>query len=552
MATQAVEQIEQRYEYPETRDLVALVNDGVALIGTKGEAAFADFQIPGSRWRQAENYLFVLDSNGTMLVHPDPSLEGKPLIGLKDIGGRRIIAGLIAAATGPGKPDGWYHYQWPVPGGLLPRWKSTYVRLALTPKGSRYVVGSGVYNDRMERAFVVDAVQDAVARIEKDGEAAYPLFRDPTGPFIVKDAYIFVLDQMGVELVNPAFPNLEGQSLADWKDVHGKLPIRQMLETAKTAGFGWVDYMWPKPGESVPTQKSAYVSRAKLGARSVVVGCGVYLADALKAAPIEKKLTAPELTALVREAAAILEQRGESAYPQFREQGSKWFHDGAYFVVSTMDGTWSFHAAEPAREGWNSADMKDILGRPMGRMVLEVASTPAGEGWVHYMYPEPGNIFPEWKSLFAKRVKFPSGKMHIVSAGVYNMQMDRVLIEDVVNRAATLVAARGKNAFDELRDKKGPFVFMDTYVFVMSADGTELVNPAQPSFEGKNLMDLKDLEGKAVAREEIAAATRDGSAWLDCYWFKPGTNVPARERAFVRKVEADGQPYIVGSAVYLD
>ena len=32
-----------------------------------------------------------------------------------------------------------------------------------------------------------------------------------------------------------------------------------------------------EPGESTPTQKSAYVSRAMLGDRPVIVACGVYL-----------------------------------------------------------------------------------------------------------------------------------------------------------------------------------------------------------------------------------------------------------------------------------
>ena len=35
-------------------------------------------------------------------------------------------------------------------------------------------------------------------------------------------------------------------------------------KVADTSGSGWVDYMWPKPGESVSTQKSTYVSRARL------------------------------------------------------------------------------------------------------------------------------------------------------------------------------------------------------------------------------------------------------------------------------------------------
>ena len=544
---------DQHYEYKETRELVALVNDAAELIRTKGEAAFTDFRLSGSRWRQEETYIFVLDPQGNMLVHPDPAMEGKNELDLKDISGKPIIRGLIGAATTlPGKPEGWYHYQWPVPGGILPRWKSSYVRLVAAPSGKNYVVGSGTYNDRMEKSFVVDEVKDAVEQIEKNGEAAFPLFHDPTGPFIAKDAYIFVIDPSGVELVNPAFPNLEGRNLLDFKDTQGKHPIREMLEVVQTSGSGWIDYMWPKPGESVSTQKSAYVSKAKVGEKWVLVGCGAYLADAPKAAQFAKKMTAPELMTLVREGAAVFEKEGEKAYPEFRKKGSKWFSDDTYFFVWTMDGTRIFHAPDPASEGQSVSGIKDVLGRPFGKMFLEVAASSSGEGWVHYVYPEPGNIFPAWKSTFLKRVTFPSGKQHIIGCGIYNMQMDKAFIEDMVNHAAALVADRGKAAFGQLRDKTGPFVFMDTYVFVDTPDGTELVNPGQPSLEGKNLIDLRDVKGKPIVKEEIAAAMKDGSAWVDLYWYKPGNNTPARKQTYVRKVQSGKDTYIVGSGLYVE
>ena len=543
----------QSYEHKETRELVATVKDAAELVHTKGEAAFSDFRVSGSRWRQGEMYIFVLDPQGNMLVHPDPAMEGKNELDLKDINGKPVIRGLIGAATTfPSKPEGWYHYEWPVPGGILPRWKSTYVRLVTAPSGKSYIVASGMYNDRMERAFVVDMVQDAVGQIEKNGEAAFSLFHDRTGPFIAKDAYIFVIDPSGVDLVNPGFPNLEGRNILDVKDTHGKKLIREMLQVVQTSGSGWVDYMWPKPGESISTQKSAYVSKAKMGDKWVLVGCGVYLANAPKAAETGKKMTAAELMTLVREGAAVLHKQGEEAYPEFRKKGSKWFRDDTYFFVWSMDGTRVFHAADPAIEGKNAAGVKDVLGRPYGKMILEAAAGPTGEGWIHYMYPEPGDIFPTWKSTFVKRVTFPSGKHYIIGCGIYNMQMDKAFIEDVVNRAATLVANQGEEAFSQLRDKTGPFVFMDTYVFVDTPDGTELVNPAQPSLEGKNLIDLRDLKGKAVVREEIAAAMKDGSAWLDLYWYKPGSNTPARKQTFVRKVQSGKETYIIGSGVYME
>lgn len=552
-AQTAANHSDQTYQYAETRELVALVKDAAELIRTKGEAAFSDFRVSGSRWRQGESYIFVLNPKGSMLVHLDPSMEGKNELDLKDVSGKPIIRGLLSAAmTFPSKPEGWYHYQWPVPGGLLPRWKSSYVQLVKAPSGNSYVVGSGTYNDRMEPAFVVDTVKDAVGQIEKHGAAAFPLFYESTGPFITKDAYIFVFDMEGIDLVNPGFPNLEGRRLLDLKDTQGKQLVREMFEVVQTSGSGWVDYMWPKPGESISTQKSAYVSKAKMGDKWVLVGSGVYLADAPKASPAAKKMIAPELTTLVRDAANVFEQHGEMAYADFRKQGSKWFHDDTYFFVWEMDGTRIFHAADPAGEGKNARDMKDILGRPIGEMILNAARSSSGEGWIHYMFTEPGDIFPTWKSTFVKRVIFPSGKEHIVGCGIYNMQMDKTFIEDVVNRAAILVAERGKEAFDQLRDRTGSFVFMDNYVFVDAPDGTELVNPAFPSLEGKNIINLKDVKGKAVIQDEIAAAMRDGSAWVDLYWYKPGQNTSARKLTFVRKVQSGQDTYIVGAGIYLE
>lgn len=540
----------QQYQHRETRDLVSLVSDAARIVRTKGEAGFDELRVSGSRWRRGEAYVFVLDPQGKMLVHPDPTMEGKNELALRDVNGKPIVRGLIAAASAPSaKQGGWYHYEWPVPGEILPRWKSTFVLLVQAPSGKSYVVGSGVYNDRMERSFVIDLVRDAASEMQRDAPATFARLRDPTDRFMAKDAYVFVLDSRGVELVDPGFPNLEGRSLLDMKDTRGKQPIREMLDLARTGGSGWVEYMWPKPGDSVSTQKSAYVMRVNVAGDWLLVGCGVYLADAPRGLP-RTTMTAPEATALVREAAAVLEKRGEGAYPMLREKGSKWLRDDTYFFVWTMDGTRVLHAVEPSLEGTNAADARDVRGRPYGRMILDAANGSSGEGWVHYMYPEPGNVFPVWKSTFVKRVTFPSGERRIVGCGVYDMKMDETLIEDVVHRAAALVAERGKSSFDALRDETGPFVFMDTYVFVDTPEGVELVNAGQPSLEGKDVLPLEDAKGKHVAQEYIAKAMRDGRGWVEYTWYVPGQNTLAPKRTFVRRVRAGDGVYIVGSGLY--
>jgi hypothetical protein len=186
-------------------------------------------------------------------------------------------------------------------------------------------------------------------------------------------------------------------------------------------------------------------------------------------------------------------------------------------------------------------------------MIVDVGKTPSGEGWIHYMYPQqPGAVLPTWKSTFVKRVRFPSGVQHLIGCGVYEMQMGEAFIQDVVDHAAALVAERGRDAFPLLRDKTGPFVFMDTYVFVESTDGVELVNAAFPSLEGRSLWDLRDLTGKALVRDEVALALERGSGWIDVHWYKPGANEPGRKHTFVRKVESRGETFVVGSGLYED
>lgn len=544
-------QPEHAFTEEKTPNLVALVKDAAEQIRTKGESAFDDFSVTGSRWRQEETYIFVLDSSGNMLVHIDPELKNKNLLNLRDINGKPIIRGLIDAATSSAnKQEGWFHYQWPVPGGLLPRWKSSFVQLVTSPSGNNYIVGSGMYTDTMERPFVVDMVQNAVVHIEKLGAKALPLFHDPSGPFLVKDAYIFVYDMSGVNLSFPPFPNLEGCNLIDAKDQQGKYQVQELLNVANKQGSGWVDYLALRPGESVFRQKSAYVTKTRMDNKWIIVGSGIYLDTAPAATTQLQKITAPELMSLVREGAALLENQGEKAYPEFRKKESKFFHDDTYFFVFTEDCIRAFHAADPASEGQNDTDLKDIIGRPIGQMILDVVKSPSGEGWVHYLYPEPESLFPVWKSTFVKKVIYPSGRSHIVGSGIYNMQMDKTFIEEIVNRAAALISEQGPKAFSQLRDKKGPFVFMDTYVFVNSPDGTELVNSDFPMLEGRNLIDLKDLKGQLVIKDEINEAMNNGSAWMDFYWFKPGQNTPARKQTYVKKVQFNSNTYIVGSGLY--
>jgi signal transduction histidine kinase len=266
------------YKYKETQELISLVKDAASVIEKQGEVAFADFKKENSKWRHGDIYIFILDTDGNMVMHPDPALEGKNEIGLKDVNNKPIIRGFIEAVSGA-KNEGWFHYQWPEPGSIFPMWKSAFVQLVRAPSGKKYIVGSGLYNMKMEREFIVSLVDSAAALIEKEGEAAFPKFRDKAGQFLFMDVYIFVDQPDGVELVNGAFPTLEGRNFLDYEDSQGKHVGREYINVALTKGAGWVDYLWPKPQEAIPSKKHTYVKKVAYGDKIFIVGSGTYLED---------------------------------------------------------------------------------------------------------------------------------------------------------------------------------------------------------------------------------------------------------------------------------
>jgi len=264
------------YRYPETNNLVDLVNDAASMVRQKGETAFTDFAVKGSKWRSGDTYIFVLDMKGTFYAHENSAMVGKNYIDLKDTNGKPIVKWLIQEA-GSEKHCGWTHYMWVRPRQTVPAWKTTYVKLARTSSGKEYVVGCGLYNMGMEKAFAVDAVDDAIDLMKKDVNKAFTILKDKTSEFVYNDSYIFVLDTTFTLLVDPPFPKFEGTNVYHYKDIYGKYIFREFMKVARERGSGWVDYMWPRPGETIQSQKSSFVKKVVINNKFYLVGTGIYL-----------------------------------------------------------------------------------------------------------------------------------------------------------------------------------------------------------------------------------------------------------------------------------
>jgi cytochrome c len=128
-----------------------------------------------------------------------------------------------------------------------------------------------------EKAKQVEAMVDKAATlIDKNGKAAFAEFRKPDSEWFHGTTYLFAYDLKGNVLLNPAFPAREGTNVAGQKDAKGKLFHDEIIRTAELKGSGWVDYMFPKPGQTELSQKWAYVKKVTLDGVPGLVASGFY------------------------------------------------------------------------------------------------------------------------------------------------------------------------------------------------------------------------------------------------------------------------------------
>ena len=128
-----------------------------------------------------------------------------------------------------------------------------------------------------EQAKQIEAlVNKAAALVEGKGKAAFTEFRKRDSEWWFGKTYLFVYDKDMNVLLNPAFPEREGTNVHGDKDANGKLFHDEFMKLIRSTGSGWVDYMFPKPGQTKPSQKWAYVKAVKIGGGVGLIGSGFY------------------------------------------------------------------------------------------------------------------------------------------------------------------------------------------------------------------------------------------------------------------------------------
>jgi methyl-accepting chemotaxis protein len=227
--------------------------------------------------------------------------------------------------------------------------------------------------------------------------------------------YLWINDMQPAMVMHPIKPALNGNDLAGFKDPNGKHLFVAMKDVCKTQGDGFVDYMWPKPGEEKPVAKLSYVKLFEPW--GWIVGTGVYL---------------------------------QAAEDRFKDEAKKQIaalrfgpEKNDYFFIVDKDNKMVMHPIKPNLDGSDMSDFRDAEGKLLFREMVAVA-TSKQEGFVDYMWEKAGEDQPQEKLSF---VKFFSEWGWVIGTGIYiddikqSMVAQQQKADQLVDRQKTLILA---------------------------------------------------------------------------------------------------------------
>jgi TRAP transporter TAXI family solute receptor len=87
----------------------------------------------------------------------------------------------------------------------------------------------------------------------------------------------------------------------------------------------------------------------------------------------------------------------------------------------------------------------------------------------------------------------------------------------------------------------------DLYVFIIDFTGMEFANGGVPAVIGKNVIDLRDQDGKYLVRGLIDLARDRGSGWYDYRWINPVTKTVEEKSSYIERLNHD---ILIGVGIY--
>ena len=161
--------------------------------------------------------------------------------------------------------------------------------------------------------------------------------------------------------------------------------------------------------------------------------------------------------------------------------------------------------------------------------------------------------YTQWcftKEDFMKRLIAAALCLVVLCIAVSAMAQERGSKDEavaMVKKAVAAIKADGKDkAFAVINAPGGPFHDRDLYVVVYDLSGKCLAHGANPKQIGKDLLELRDPDGKFFVKERVEMAKTQPSFWQDYKFLNPVTRQIEPKSMYLEKVD----DILVGCGIY--
>ena len=281
--------------------------------------------------------------------------------------------------------------------------------------------------------------------------------------------YLWINDMHAKMVMHPIKPALDGKDLSQFKDPEGKHLFVEFVNVCKKDGEGFVDYMWPKPGQDQPVKKLSYVRLFKPW--GWIVGTGVYLEAA------EKRFM----------------EDAKEAIKEFRYGPN----GNDYFWINNMEPRMVMHPIKPTLDGKDVSGVKDPDGKLLFMEMIRICRDN-GEGFINYMWPMPNHEKPVPKLSYVKLFKEWNW---VVGTGIY--------LDDVEKA----VAKKNTQIREAIASQRNKLIMMLLFLLVLSAVGITIVSRkiTHPITDiSAMLKDIAQGEGDLTRRLEVNSSDEVG------------------------------------------
>jgi cytochrome c len=107
----------------------------------------------------------------------------------------------------------------------------------------------------------------------------------------------------------------------------------------------------------------------------------------------------------------------------------------------------------------------------------------------------------------------------------------------MVKRGVASIQQHGRDqTYAQINKRPGPFTDRDLYLVVYGLDGIVRAHGANPAMIGKNLLDFKDIDGKAFVQERVDLAQQSQSFWQSYKFVNPVSKKVEQKSAYCEKL----------------